>query len=127
MRQVLIISNQAGREWTDRLTLHLKSLRLLEPVQAWAVEYKAGWLEAAPAAGVWQASVYLLLFPAHLLNSYPKETDVLSRLLDDAAERGALVLRLAVSAASYKELQVQRYLNDIIPSQPLYTLPAEGW
>ncbi|HVF68915.1 MAG TPA: toll/interleukin-1 receptor domain-containing protein [Pyrinomonadaceae bacterium] len=128
MRQVLIISNQAGREWTDRLTLHLKSLRLLEPIRVRAVEHEEGGPGAeALAAEAGQAAVCLLLFPAHLLNSYPKETDVLPRLLREAVGRGALVLRLAVSAASYKESLIQRYLNDLIPSQPLYTLPAEGW
>jgi hypothetical protein len=128
VRQVLIISNQASQEWTDRLTLHVTSLRLLEPVRILAVEYEEGGPGAeALAANAGQAEVCLLLFPAHLLHSPRKETDVLPRLLGEAAGRGALVLRLAVSAASYKESLMQRYLNDINPSQPLYTLPAEGW
>ena len=125
--QVLIISHQAGKEWINRLALKLQNLRLVERVQVRFIEYEVGGPgEEVLEPHVRQAAVCLLLFPAHLLNS-SWEAEVLPRLLDAAAVRGALLLRLTVSPLNYDQLQFLSYLGDTDPSPPLYILPAEGW
>lgn len=116
---------QKDKRWLDRLRVHLRSLERDGAVELWddTQVHAGGHGLAEIRQAIAAAQVAILLISADFLASDFIASDLLPPLLAAAAQRGAVIMPVIVSACSFSHSQgLSRFkpLND--PARPLASL-----